>query len=145
MRPQSLSVAEAAALPLVALTGAEGLQWAGAPWKEPKTVLLLAGGGGTGHTGIQLAKAYGAARVITTCEPEQAALLKELGADQTIDYHTANWYDVLQPGTVDVIYDCVALAGSGEHAYDILATGHGRHRPGPAALAVRDAAQLAGE
>ena len=51
---------EAGAMPMVALTGLESLTFAarGQRFQSPNpTVLVLGGSGGTGHMGIQLAKA----------------------------------------------------------------------------------------
>eukprot|EP00439_Symbiodinium_sp_Y106_P059683 s88_g8.t1 len=75
-------------------------------------------GGGTGHLGIQLAKAMGAAWVITTCSDTHSSFVRQLGADQ--DYHKQNYYDVLLPKSVDVVYDCVGMDGTGDHAYGII-------------------------
>eukprot|EP00927_Polykrikos_kofoidii_P070246 TRINITY_DN662_c0_g1_i4.p1 TRINITY_DN662_c0_g1~~TRINITY_DN662_c0_g1_i4.p1 ORF type:complete len:366 (-),score=63.05 TRINITY_DN662_c0_g1_i4:131-1228(-) len=123
LRPKSLSVFEAGAMPMVALTGYEALTWAagGERFKgDDVTVLVLGGSGGTGHLGIQLAKAMGAKRVITTCSSSNADFVRSVGADEVIDYHTQNYYDVLAPQSVDVVYDCVGLPGTGDHAFDLL-------------------------
>ncbi|CAE7490678.1 EO [Symbiodinium natans] len=66
----------------------------------------------------------GAARVITTCSETHASFVRKLGADQVIDYHKQNYYDVLPPKSVDVVYDCVGLDGTGDHAFGIIKT-HG--------------------
>lgn len=121
LAPTKLTLAEAAVLPLVALTGLEGFTYAKAPWTAPGlTVLVLGGSGGTGHIGIQLAKALGAHKVITTCGTPNINFCKEMGADQVIDYHDADWHAVLPHRSVDVIYDTVALTGTGEKAFDTL-------------------------
>jgi hypothetical protein len=36
------------------------------------------------------------------------------------DYHEQNYYDVLLPKSVDVIYDCVGQTGTGDHAFNII-------------------------
>lgn len=123
LKPKLLSMLEAGAMPMVALTGLESLRWAaGAPKfrSANTTVLVLGGSGGTGHLGIQLAKAMGAAWVITTCSDTHASFVRQLGADQVIDYHKQNYYDVLLPKSVDVVYDCVGMDGTGDHAYGII-------------------------
>jgi len=129
-KPSNLTFIDAAALPIVATTGMGALARAGAPWnaKDPArpggpTVLVLGGAGGSGSAGVQLAKALGAGKVITTCGSSNLDLAKSLGADQAIDYHKANWWDVLGKGSVDVIYDCVMQDGTGEHAYEVLRDG----------------------
>lgn len=123
LKPKSLSWAEAGSMPMVALTGYDSLQWAtgNRNWHaENVTVLVLGGSGGTGHLGIQLAKAMGASKVITTCSSAHTEFVKELGADQVIDYHKHNYYDVLLNSSVDVVYDCVGLSGTGDHSYPLL-------------------------
>mmetsp|Transcript_100727 Transcript_100727/g.260206 ORF Transcript_100727/g.260206 Transcript_100727/m.260206 type:complete len:400 (-) Transcript_100727:72-1271(-) len=122
-KPSNLGMLQSGVMPLVALTGLEALQWAGAPWTDGPTVLVLGGSGGTGSVALQLAKAMGAARVITTCSPSNFDYVRSLGADQVIDYHTQNWWEVIPFGVVNVIYDCVCELGTGDHAYQILADG----------------------
>jgi NADPH:quinone reductase-like Zn-dependent oxidoreductase len=123
--PKNLDFEEAAALPKVALTGYKAMTWyGGAPYTSSNgTFLLLGGSGGTGTVGIQLAKALGATKVITTCSAENAEYVKSLGADEVIDYHSANWWEVLDKGSVNAIYDCVGQAGTGDNAMPILAEG----------------------
>jgi len=105
VKPTSISWLEAGAMPMVALTGYDALTWAaGGPSFSNinTTVLVLGGSGGTGHLGIQLAKAMGATEVITTCSSSHADFVKSLGADRVIDYHTQNYWEVLSPKSVDV-------------------------------------------
>ena len=68
-------------------------RYAGAPWQTSPTVLVLGGSGGTGTTGIQLAKALGAGMVITTTSSDNFEYCKGLGADKLIDYRTQNWWE----------------------------------------------------
>lgn len=51
----------------MSMTSAQALKKAGAPWNSSQntTVVVTSGSGGTGFVGVQLAKAYGASRVIT--------------------------------------------------------------------------------
>eukprot|EP01052_Picozoa_sp_SAG31_P023448 SAG31_NODE_1933_length_6879_cov_3.230973_3_plen_812_part_00 len=148
--PSNLGWMEAGSLPKVALTSFKALVWyAGGEvggvsnkWIAGKTVLVLGGSGGTGTTGIQLAKALGAAKVLTTAGAVNAAYCTSIGADEVIDYHTKNWWDnaVVRDNSVDVVYDCVGQAGSGGRAmlklreggyYVTIAGGMGsRPRPG---------------
>lgn len=124
LRPRNISVPEAGALPHVGLTGLQALRSSGAPWSAPGTVVLVLGGsGGTGHVGIQLAKALGASKVVTTASASGAEWLKSLGADEVIDYKEEKWWEVMGPLSVDVIYDTVGEAGTGVHAYDALKDG----------------------
>mmetsp|Transcript_73354 Transcript_73354/g.196918 ORF Transcript_73354/g.196918 Transcript_73354/m.196918 type:complete len:367 (-) Transcript_73354:91-1191(-) len=123
VKPKSLGWLEAGAMPMVALTGYDALTWAAGARSFPRrntTVLILGGSGGTGHVGIQLAKAMGASDVITTCSGAHADFVKSLGADRVIDYHKQNYWEVLPPKSVDVVYDCVGLSGTGDQAFPIL-------------------------
>ena len=126
--PRNMGFAEAASLPKVALTSWKALTWyAGALNASFAgcTVLVLGGSGGTGSTGIQLARALGAGTILTTTSAANAAYVKQLGANRTIDYHTANWWDpaVVRPDSVDVVYDCVGQDGTGDRAMSVLRSG----------------------
>lgn len=83
-KPASLSYREAAALPLVTLTAWEGLDRAGV--KAGDRVLVLGGTGGVGHVVVQLAQDRGALVAATVSSADKAALARELGAHQIIDY-----------------------------------------------------------
>uniref|UniRef100_A0A7S4PT64 Enoyl reductase (ER) domain-containing protein n=1 Tax=Alexandrium monilatum TaxID=311494 RepID=A0A7S4PT64_9DINO len=123
LKPPRLSMLEAGAMPMVALTGLDALSWAAGGWGfhgENVTVLVLGGSGGTGHLGIQLAKAMGAQRVITTCSGNHTDFVKSLGADQVIDYHKDKFNEVLAAKSVDVVYDCVGLSGTGDQAAAVI-------------------------
>ena len=85
-KPASLSLREAAALPLVTITAWEGLDRAGVG--AGQSVLVHGGAGGVGHVAIQLAKARGAVVSATVSSEEKAALARALGADHTIDYRS---------------------------------------------------------
>jgi NADPH2:quinone reductase len=53
---------------------------------EGETVVVIAGGGGVGHLAVQLAKPFGAGRVIATASSEEKrAWALELGADAAVD------------------------------------------------------------
>jgi len=128
LAPSKISLAEAGVLPLVALTSLGAFagihpKYPAAPWKTGKTVVVLGGSGGTGHTGIQLAKALGASMVISTCGTSHVDFCKSLGADQVIDYHKADWHTVIPARSVDFVYDTVGIKGTGDLAYDVLKDG----------------------
>eukprot|EP00966_Prymnesium_polylepis_P013063 301171-Prymnesium_polylepis.1 len=111
-------------MPKVALTSYKAFRWyTGAPdaarWtRADATVLILGGSGGTGSMGIQLAKAFGAAKVITTTSSANFAYCRSLGADELIDYHSSNWWNesVVPDASVDVVYDTVGEEGTGARA-----------------------------
>ena len=108
--PSAVSFAEAAALPKVSLTSLKALTWY-APPLESATVVVLGGSGGTGSTGIQIAKALGAARVVATTSAANVDYCRGIGADVVVDYKARNWTDVVADGSVDVVYDTVGQAG----------------------------------
>lgn len=83
-KPKTLSWMKSAAVPLVTLTAWQALKDIGAV-KQGDRVLIHAGAGGVGIAAIQLAKQAGAT-VYTTSSPKNIAFLKELGADEVIDY-----------------------------------------------------------
>jgi NADPH:quinone reductase-like Zn-dependent oxidoreductase len=67
LAPKSLNFSQAGVLPMVSLTGFEAFRFAQAlSWRPGTnvTVVVLGGSGGTGHVGIQLARAFGAAKVL---------------------------------------------------------------------------------
>lgn len=127
--PSNINFLEAASLPKVALTSYKAYWWyAGGQnnsklWDSGPTVLVLGGSGGTGTTGIQLAKAFGAKTVITTTSAANFDYCRSLGADQLIDYKTQNWWQVLASNSVDVVYDTVGEAGTGDNAMDKIRPG----------------------
>ena len=82
--PDGLGDVEAAALPLAGLTAWQALvETAGV--QPGQRVLILAAAGGVGHLAVQIAKAHGA-YVIGTASSAKHPFLKEIGADETIDY-----------------------------------------------------------
>ncbi len=89
-KPQSLSFAEAAALPLTTITAYEaffdrlGIDRDGAD--KGQTVLIIGAGGGVGSIGIQLAKAAGLVVIATASRPETSSWVKELGADHVVNH-----------------------------------------------------------
>ncbi|MEV3901106.1 NADP-dependent oxidoreductase [Mycobacterium sp. NPDC050551] len=83
-KPASLSLHEAAAVPLVALAAWQILVDT-ARIRPGQKVLVHAGAGGLGSTVIQLARHLGA-HVATTAGPKNEELVRELGADVVVDY-----------------------------------------------------------
>ncbi|MDR3478678.1 MAG: zinc-dependent alcohol dehydrogenase family protein [Gammaproteobacteria bacterium] len=83
-KPRSLSMIEAAALPLVCITAWEALILKSA-LRHDNTVLIHGGVGGVGHVAIQLAKWSGAKVFTTILKPEDVALAKSFGADEVIN------------------------------------------------------------
>ncbi|MCI1135838.1 NADP-dependent oxidoreductase [Enterococcus gallinarum] len=99
--PESIAFTEAAAVPLAGLTALQALFDHGS-LKAGEKVLIHAGAGGVGIYAIQLAKNAGA-YVITTASPRNHELVKKLGADEVIDYHTTDFEEVLTD--IDLVFD----------------------------------------
>lgn len=85
-KPKSLTMAEAAALPLVSITAWEGLVDR-AQIQIGQKVLVYGATGGVGHIGVQLAKLAGATVYALVSSDEKAAIAHRLGADVAINYH----------------------------------------------------------
>jgi NADPH:quinone reductase-like Zn-dependent oxidoreductase len=94
LKPKSLTMEEAASIPLVALTAWQALVEK-ADLKKGQKVFIQAGSGGVGTFAIQLAKHLGAT-VATTTSTTNVALVKSLGADVVVDYKTQDFEDVLR-------------------------------------------------
>ncbi|AZP15074.1 NADP-dependent oxidoreductase [Streptomyces aquilus] len=92
-KPASLTLQEAAAVPLVALTAWQVLVER-AHVKPGQKVLVHAGAGGLGSTVIQLAKHLGAT-VATTANTRSEELVRSLGADVVVDYTKEDFSTVL--------------------------------------------------
>ena len=69
-------------------------------------IFIVGGSGGIGHIAVQLAKKLGA-YVITTAGPKNIEFVKNLGADEVIDYNTPNYW--LNIKDVDVVIDAIGI------------------------------------
>ncbi len=107
-KPKSLSMAEAAALPLVGITAYEGLTRAGV--HRGQKALVHGGSGGVGHVALQLANNFGAEVYSTGGGDQQLALIEQLGATP-INYRTESVSDYVKKHTAgagfDLIFDSV--------------------------------------
>ena len=119
-KPKSISMQEAAAIPLVGITAYEGLVRAGV--SKDQKVLVHGGAGGVGHLALQIAKYFGAEVYATAQRPDQLELVQKLGAT-AINYRTEKVTDYVEQHTqgkgFDVIFDSVGgenLANSFEAA-----------------------------
>lgn len=110
-KPKNLTMREAAALPLVAITAYEGLMRAGVA--EGQKVLVHGGSGGVGHVALQLAKHFGAEVYSTGGGDKQLALIRELGA-KAINYKTESVEHYVAEHTdgagFDLVFDSVGGA-----------------------------------
>ena len=107
LKPATLSLHEAAAVPLVALAAWQILVEK-AQIQPGQKVLIHAGAGGLGSTLIQLATHLGA-HVATTANAARVDLVRDLGADEIIDYTTQDFSEILSG------YDLVVDSVGGEN------------------------------
>ena len=110
-KPKSISMREAAALPLVGITAYEGLARAGV--SKGQKVLVHGGAGGVGHIALQLAKYFGGDVYATGGGEKQSALIEKLGGT-AINYKTETVADYVGTHThgagFDVVYDSIGGA-----------------------------------
>jgi NADPH2:quinone reductase len=106
-KPTTLSMREAAALPLVFTTAWEGLVDRAAI-KSGQKILIQGGAGGVGHIAIQIARAYGA-QVFATGSGKDAAFIEQLGAIPIERETHVETYVAEHTGGngFDVVYDTV--------------------------------------
>lgn len=102
-KPVSLKHAQAAVVPISALTAWQGLIDR-AQLSEGQRVLIHGAAGGVGSFAVQLAHEKNA-HVIATASVANAAFVKSLGADEVIDYRTTPFETVVRD--VDVVFDTV--------------------------------------
>jgi len=101
LKPSTLTMVEAAALPLVALTAWQALVER-ANLRPGQKVLVHAGSGGVGTIAIQLAKHLGA-HVATTAGTANVKWVEDLGADVVVDYRRDDFETILRD--YDVVLD----------------------------------------
>ncbi|MCT9819861.1 NADP-dependent oxidoreductase [Microbacterium sp. W1N] len=116
--PTSVGVAEAASLPLVALTAWQALVERGKVTAGQK-VLIHGGAGGVGSIAIQLARHLGA-HVATTVSGADVDFVRELGADIALDYRTQDFAAELSD--YDLVLDSVG-AENLERSIQVLRRG----------------------
>ena len=117
LKPKNISHIHAAAAPMSLLTAWQFMIELGHEVQNPlqpnkhepvplngKKVLVNGAGGGVGHFAVQLAKLKGA-HVIAVASGKQESLLRELGADEFIDYTKSNAEDVVKD--LDLVIDSV--------------------------------------
>lgn len=110
-KPKSISMREAAAMPLVGITAYEGLERAGI--LAGQKVLVQGGAGGVGHLAVQLAKHFGAEVYGTGTGDDQMSVIKGYGATP-IDFAAEKIADYVAEYTdgagFDLIFDTVGGA-----------------------------------
>lgn len=109
-KPKSLTMAQAAALPLVSITAWSGL--IERAQVQPKQKVLIYGAtGGVGHIGVQLAKWAGATVYGLVSSEHKAAIAHRLGADFTINYRQQPVEEFVAEHTngqgFDIVFDTI--------------------------------------
>jgi NADPH:quinone reductase-like Zn-dependent oxidoreductase len=102
-KPSRLSFEDAAAVPAAAMSALQLLR-DDVRLREGQRVLLNGAGGGIGTFAIQIAKAWGA-RVTAVASSRNQDLLRELGADECLDYAKEDF--VAREAAFDAILDLV--------------------------------------
>jgi NADPH:quinone reductase-like Zn-dependent oxidoreductase len=102
-KPKSLDHAEAAVVPISALTAWQGLFEKG-QLERGQRVLIHGAAGGVGTFAVQLARWRGA-HITATASAANIEFVRALGADVVIDYHATRFEDVICD--VDVVLDGV--------------------------------------
>ena len=98
-KPRTLTHAEAASVPISALTAWQGLERVGL--RSGERVLVNGGAGAVGMFAVQLARRAGA-RVTATVSARNVEFVMGLGAERAIDYHSEK-----VDGQYDVVFDTV--------------------------------------
>jgi NADPH:quinone reductase len=141
-KPKSLSMAEAAAIPLVVLTAWEGLVDR-ARVRLGQSVLVTGGAGGVGQMAVQIARARGA-EVFATGRARNLEIIRQLGAtaieaentpvaDYVAKYTAGRGFDIVYDtvggSVLDVAFDAVASYG-----HVVSCAAFGVHNLAPASL-----------
>lgn len=111
-KPASLSLEEAAAVPLAGGTAWEAVVRRLA-LRPGETILVHGGAGGVGSFAIQIARACGA-RVVATAGPENQETLRALGADVCVDYRAQDPAEVALRETGGAGVDAVLSTVGGD-------------------------------
>ena len=100
-KPANLSFEQAAVVPVSGMTALNGLRNAG-KLQPGQKVLIIGAAGGVGTYAVQLAKAFGAV-VTGVCSTSKADLVRDIGAEEVIDYTREDFTDGMRQ--FDLILD----------------------------------------
>jgi NADPH:quinone reductase-like Zn-dependent oxidoreductase len=118
LKPNDLSFKEAAAIPVAALTAWQSI-FDLANLSSGQRILITGASGGVGSMAVQLAKAKGVF-VIGTASGKNAQFVRDLGADEFVDYTQQNFEEVVKD--VDVVFDTIGN-DTQERAFQTLKQG----------------------
>jgi len=139
-KPATLSMREAAVLPLVLITAWEGLVDRAQVGSAHK-VLIQGGAGGVGHVAVQLARAYGA-QVYATGSARHRSVIEGLGAtfidyqQQTVEAYVAQYtagegFDIVYDTVGGETLDASFRAAKTYHGHVVSCLGWGQHSLAP--------------
>lgn len=117
-KPGSLSYAEAASVPVVAVTAWQAL-FDHARLEAGQTVVIHGAAGNVGAYAVQLARRAGL-RIVATAGAKDIAYVQSLGADTILDYHTQRFEDAAKD--VDAVIDLVG-GETQTRSFDVLRRG----------------------
>ncbi|GAA4438561.1 NAD(P)-dependent alcohol dehydrogenase [Bremerella cremea] len=103
-KPEGFSYEESAGIPLAATTAWKSLVKLG-QLRDGDDVLINGASGGVGTFAVQIAKALGA-RVTAVCSSDNHDLVRSLGADEVIDYHSTPFTRI--DHSFDIVFDAVS-------------------------------------
>ncbi|KAK6937852.1 Alcohol dehydrogenase, N-terminal [Dillenia turbinata] len=114
IRPEEVSAAEGAGLPIAGITAYRALTYSAGVNLDgsgpQKNILITAASGGVGQYAVQLAK-LGNTHVTATCGARNIELVKSLGADEVLDYKTTDGAALRSPSGKK--YDAVIHCATG--------------------------------
>jgi NADPH:quinone reductase-like Zn-dependent oxidoreductase len=118
LKPNSIDYTQAAAVPLASLTAWQSL-FEVAGLNSGQTVLIHGAAGGVGHFAVQFAK-WKEAKVIVTASAGNENFLRELGADEVIDYRNTKFEEAVRD--VDVVLDTIG-GNTQQRSWQVLRKG----------------------
>jgi NADPH:quinone reductase-like Zn-dependent oxidoreductase len=111
-KPKRLTFAQAAGIPTAGATGLLAVKQAGV--SPGQTLVIVGAAGGVGSAVLQIAKAQGG-RVITVASSQHNAYLKQLGADEIVNYDKENPADRIR--NADAVINLVDGPAAGVLSY----------------------------
>jgi NADPH:quinone reductase-like Zn-dependent oxidoreductase len=121
LKPESIGFNEAAAVPLAAITAWTGI-FADGKLQAGQRILIQGASGGVGSFAVQFAKAKGA-YVIGMASTENVEYLRQLGADEVIDYKTRQFEDLVHD--VDLVLEASQVRDNKERIKSVSVLNEG--------------------
>jgi len=103
LKPDKVTVEQAASTPVAGLTALQGLRHKGRIQPE-QNVLINGAAGGVGTFAVQIARSFGA-NVTGVCSTRNVGIVRSIGAERVIDYTQEDF--TKRGERYDLIFDCV--------------------------------------